>query len=108
MNYLQQLIQLRSMTMQDLATAINLGYHCVQKTVKGQKRGVATRAAIAKHLGIDASRTWGRGSVLYLRKLVAIEANRVAAEKAEKARADFLKKYSDSATLPAQRRAVNV
>src|SRR6185369_13056489 len=105
MNYLQQLIELRGMTVQDLATAINLGYHCVQKTVKGHKRGVQTRATIAEYLGLDPVKVWGRGSVLYLRRLVAIEANRVASEKAETARTEFLLKYSDSATLPAKRKA---
>ncbi len=108
MNYLQQLIELRGMTVQDLATAIHLGYHCVQKTVKGHKRGVATRATIATHLGLDPVKTWGRGSVLYLRRLVAVEANRVAQVKADAARDNFLKKYSDGATLPAQRKTVNV
>lgn len=108
MNYLQQLLELRGMTIQDLATAISLGYHCVQKTVKGHKRGIKTRAAIANHLGIDPERTWGRGAVLYLRRLVAIEANKVAQQKAEKTRIEFLKKYADAATLPANRKAVNV
>ncbi len=108
MNYLQQLIELRGMTVQDLATAIQLGYHCVQKTVKGHKRGVQTRAAIAGYLGLDPVKVWGRGSVLYLRRLVAVEANKVAQQKAETTRTEFLKKYADCATLPAKRKAVNV
>ncbi|MFZ2948802.1 MAG: hypothetical protein WA003_04895 [Desulfuromonadaceae bacterium] len=108
MNYLQQLIELRDMTVQDLANAIHLGYHCVQKTVKGHKRGVQTRAAIAGHLGLDPVKVWGRGSALYLRRLVAIEANKVAQQKAEITRKKFIAKYSDSATLPAKRKAVNV
>lgn len=108
MNYLQQLIELRGMTVQDLATALNLGYHCVQKTVKGHKHGVATRNAIAAYLGLDPVKTWGRGYTVYLRRQVAVEANRVAQEKAEAARVKFLGKYSVIATLSAKRNAVNV
>lgn len=108
MNYLQQLIELRGMTVQDLATAIGLGYHCVQKTVKGHKHGVQTRNAIAAHLGLDPVKAWGRGYAIYLRRVVAIEANKVAQQKAEIARTEFLKKYSDNATLPAKRKVCNV
>jgi len=108
MNYLQQLIDLRGLTCQDIANATGYGYHSVQKNVKGVRCNLPIREAIAKHLHVDASRIWGRGSVLYLRKLVAVEANRVAQERAEAARDNFLKKYSDSATLPAKRKAVNV
>ncbi|OGW36124.1 MAG: hypothetical protein A2X58_08575 [Nitrospirae bacterium GWC2_56_14] len=108
MNYLQQLIDLRGLTCQDIATGTGYGYHSIQKTVKGVRRHPLIREAIAKHLHIDALRTWGRGSVLYLRKLVAVEANRVAEEKAKTARETFLAKYADHATLPAKRKAVNV
>ena len=108
MNYLQQLIELRGMTVQDLATAIGLGYHCVQKTVKGHKHGVVTRNAIAAYLGLDPVKAWGRGYAIYLRRMVAIEANLVADKRAEATRTEFLKKYSDSATLPAKRKICNV
>lgn len=108
MNYLQQLIELRSLTFYDIADATGYGYHSIQKNVKGVRCNLHIREAIAKFLHIDASKVWGRGSALYLRRLVAVEANRVALGKAEIARTQFLEKYSDSATLPAKRKAVNV
>jgi len=108
MNYLQKLIELRGLTCQDIAAGTGYGYHSVQKAVKGVRRQPAIRTAIADYLGLDAAKTWGSGSVIFLRRQVAIEANRVAKEKAEATRREFLKKYSDSAILPAKRRAVNV
>lgn len=108
MNYLKQLIELRGLTAQDIATATGFGYHSVQKNIKGVRRNLAIRTAIAECLELDPAKTWGRGAALYLRRLVAVEANRVAKEKAEVTRTEFIKKYSDSATLPAKRKAVNV
>lgn len=108
MNHLQQLIDLRGLSAQDIATATGFGYHSVQKNVKGVRCNLRIRQAIADYLNIDCNKTFGRGSVLYLRKLVAEEANKKAAEKAEQTRKKFLKKYADSATLPAKRKAVNV
>ena len=108
MNQLQRYIELRGISCQTIADATRFGYHSIQKNVKGVRCNIKIREAIAKFLDIDASRAWGRGSLLYLRKLVAAEANRVADEKAKTAREEFLKKYSDGATLPAKRKAVNV
>lgn len=108
MNYLQQYITLNNLTCQDIATGTGYGYHSVQKTVKGVRRHPAIRTAIAEYLGLDPAKTWGRGSVVYLRRQVAVAANRAAQEKAEKARREFMKKYSFIATVPAQREAVNV
>jgi hypothetical protein len=108
MNYLKQLIDLRDLTCQDIATATGFGYHSIQKNIKGARRNTSIRNAIAGFLDLDPARTWGKGSVIYLRRLVAIEANQVAQEKAEVTRTEFLKRYSDSATLPAKRKVVNV
>jgi hypothetical protein len=108
MNYLQQLIEIRGLTAQDIATATGFGYHSVQKNVKGVRRNPQIRAAIAACLGLDPIKAWGRGAMIYLRRLVAVEANRVALEKAEITRTEFIAKYSESATLPANRKAVNV
>lgn len=108
MNYLQRYIEVRGISCQDIATATGCGYHSIQKTVKGLRRGLPIRQAIAKHLGLDPVKTWGHGSIVYLRKMVALATNQAAEEKAQEARRKFLKKYSDDATLPAKRKAVNV
>ena len=108
-NYLKQYLELRGLTCQDLAIAIGLGYHCVQKTVKGHKHGVRTRAAIADYLGLDPIKTWGRGSVIYLRRMVAVEANKVADQKAAKTKNDFLAKYNGNGSgLHCKASTVNV
>jgi hypothetical protein len=108
MNYLHRLIELRDLTCYDLASTTGFGYHSIQKNVKGVRRNPQIRTAIAEALGLDPVKTWGRGSVIYLRRLVAIEANRAADKHAAVTREKFLKKYSDGPTLPHQRKAVNV
>ena len=104
MNYLQQLIKLRKLTFHDIATGTGIGYHSIQKAVTGDRKPVRIREAIANYLRIDNDKAFGRGSAMYLRHLVALEANK----QAEIIKQEFLAKYSDTATLPAQRRAVNV
>lgn len=106
-DYLKQYItELRGISFIDLANALKLGHHCVQKTVKGQRRNPNIRRAIAEHVGLDPEKTWGRGSVVYLRRMVAVEAGRVAEEKAQQARRAFLQKY-DGQSVNAKNRAVN-
>lgn len=104
MNYLQQLIKLRKLDCRDIATASGLGYHSIQKTVNGERRSVKIREAIATYLQIDSSKAFGRGSAMYLRHQLALEANK----QAEIHRQELLKKYCDAPTLPAKRAAVNV
>lgn len=109
MNYLQRYIEVRGITCQDIATATGYGYHSIQKTVKGVRRPVKICAAITKYLCLDNEKTWGRGAAVYLRRMVAIAANRMADEKAEAARVEFLAKYgADSRNVTAKRNAVNV
>jgi|SRR6185369_6478736 len=108
MNYLQRYIKIRGLSCQAIADSTGIGFHSIQKNVKGVRRNQAIREAIAKYLGLDPVKTWGHGSVVYLRKMVAVAANRAAEEKGQKARREFLEKYSDDATLPAKRKAVNV
>ena len=104
MNNLQKLIELRGLTAQDIATGTGYGYHSVQKNVKGVRCNLNIREAIAKFLHIDASRTWGRGSMLYMRRLLAVEANLAANRHAEIAREKFLSTHSYTAT----QKSVNV
>ncbi len=104
MNYLQQLIKLRKLTFHDIAKGTGYGYHSIQKAITGDRKPVKIREAIACYLQVDSSKAFGRGSAMYLRHLVAMEANK----QAEILKQEFLKKYSDSATLPAKRTAVNV
>jgi len=104
MNYLQQLIKLRKLDCRDIAAGTGLGYHSIQKTVTGDRKPIRIREAIAKFLDIDASKAFGRGSAMYLRHQVALEANK----QAEIYRQELHEKYCDGPTLPAKRLAVNV
>ncbi|WP_277058756.1 hypothetical protein [Trichlorobacter lovleyi] len=109
MNYLQRYIELRKTSCQEISNAVGLGYHSVQKVVKGVRRPLIVRKAVAEYLGLDPVKTWGRGAAMYLRHMIAVEANRMADEKAEQARAEFLAKYGASSNnLTAKRQAVNV
>ncbi|MBT0664734.1 hypothetical protein KI809_10525 [Geobacter pelophilus] len=105
MNDIQRYLGLRNITCQQIANATGIGYHSIQKTVKGLRRCVRIRAAIAEYLDLDHTKLWGRGSVLYLRAQIAIEAGR----QAEKKRQEIIKKYApDARNIAAKRKAVNV
>lgn len=106
MNYLKQLLDVKGITCQDISAGTGYGYHSVQKTVKGHRRQVQIRNAIATFLGLDPTKAWGKGSMIYLRRQVAIEANLMAAQRAESAKKAFLAKYTR--ILPAKAKAVNV
>jgi len=67
MNNLQKLIRLKGKTYKDVAGSIGLGYHTVQKAIKGIRSIQKTRDAIADHLGLDMDRAWGPGSDKYLK-----------------------------------------
>lgn len=109
MNYLQRYIELRGLNCQIIANSTGYGYHSVQKAVKGVRRHPVIRTAIAQYLGLDPVRTWGRGSALYLRRMVAVETSRAADRAAEQARSKFLAKYNVSTdNLTLKRQAVNV
>lgn len=105
MNNLQRYLDLRGLTAQAIALAIGIGYHTVQKTIKGHRRCPRIRIAIATYLGLDAEKLWGRGSVLYIRKAVAEEASR----QAETKRREIINHYAPSApSVKPLRHAVNV
>lgn len=104
MNYLHRLIKLRGLTFYDIAAGTGYGYHSIQKAVTGDRKPLKIREAIARYLQIDSIKAFGRGSAMYLRHQVALEANK----QAETHRKELLKKYCEEATLPAKRKAVNV
>ena len=105
MNDLQRYLDLRGISCQEIATATGIGYHTVQKTIKGLRRCARIRTIIALYLGLDQDKLWGRGAILYLRAQIAIEAGR----QAEVRRQEILKKYLvGSENIDPKRRAVNV
>ena len=105
MNDLQRYMDLCGITCTDIAAGTRLGYHSVQKVVKGHRRAPKIRAAIAYYLGLDPDKLWGRGAAMYLRARIAVE----AARQAEAKRLEILSKYiPDGANIAPKRRAVNV
>ena len=70
-NPLQTYLLARGITVCQMARDLGMNMHRVQKTVKLQRFGAETRAAIARHLGLDPQRTWrGRGlDAAYLHRM---------------------------------------
>jgi len=63
LNPLQVHLSARGITVKRMARDLGLGMHGVQKTVKCQRFGTATREAIARYLGLSPGRLWRRRSV---------------------------------------------
>lgn len=100
MNSLQKLIQLRGLTVKDVAAQIGYGYHNVQKIVKRSTRptkagGIVRtnyeiEAAVAKVLGLSHEQCWGDHSEAVLKRLIKQEIAARASETADKLREQYL------------------
>lgn len=91
-NYLQKLLDLRGITVLQIAQDTGAGYHSIQKTVKGVRAARTVKPIIAEYLGIDEDRAWGVGSQAYLRQLVEKEIARKAAQNRRDLEARYLQK----------------
>jgi plasmid maintenance system antidote protein VapI len=103
MNNQQKYLALRDIDCAAIATALGLGYHTVQKVIKGHRQTPSARAAIAEYLGLDAAVLWGDAATL--RQLLAQEIDRKAASERTRLRARFLRR--DVTTIPKARGACN-
>ena len=68
MNNLQKLIRLRGLTIKAVADDTGLGYHSVQKNVKGIRDTYGVQEAIARSLNLDVNQAFGSGSDRYLKE----------------------------------------
>lgn len=89
MNDLQKYLDLRNITAAQIAKEIELGYHSVQKNIRGVRNNPPVREAIALYLGLGYDELWGNDSPRILRRLIRQEINR----KAEKERARLRTRY---------------
>ena len=78
------------MTVSQLAKELGLGYHSVQKVVKGIFNTPAIRKLIAEHFGVRYYQMWGDESSRTLRRLMTEEIDRHAKEERARLRALFL------------------
>lgn len=73
LNDIQRLIKLRGLDAKKIASAIGLGYHLVQKTIKGLRTGENARFLIADHLGLTRAEAFGPDSAEHLQRLIIVE-----------------------------------
>ncbi|MDD5044828.1 MAG: hypothetical protein PHG51_04705 [Candidatus Omnitrophica bacterium] len=73
MNLLKKYIKLKGITAVQISEATGLGYHCVDKTLKGLRKGHVPRTKIASYLDIPYEQVWGSRSSKYIFKLIEKE-----------------------------------
>ncbi len=84
MNDLQKLIELRGLTIAEVARRIGCGYHITQKVIKRRAirrrdgttyiyRSRRVREGVAAILGLSYEETWGRKSRVALRRAISHE-----------------------------------
>lgn len=82
MNDLQNLLLLRGITAAQIAEATGIGYHAIQKTILGQRKGQSPRKAIADYLGVPVDEIWGVTSTRTIKHMILEEIDlRVDAER---------------------------
>lgn len=107
-SYLQLYLNVRGIRFQTIATATGIGYHTIQKTIRGLRGGAEAKAAIAQYLGLDPRKTWSRNNGRYLKPLIELEANRQVQAKIEARRQRLLRRDSNSANVAEVKKVVNV
>jgi hypothetical protein len=70
MNHLQKYLALKGITARQIEQATGLGYHAIQKTIKGLRKGRVARQAIADYLGLPYTHVWGAAAARHLNKLM--------------------------------------
>lgn len=103
MNDLQRLFAARGITVTDLVPILGIGFHTLQKVIKGVRSTPYVQAAIAEYLGLTATQAFGPSRSRYLRPLIEGEINRHRAEYERKLKAKFL----NNSTVPARCKTVN-
>lgn len=92
MNDLQKYLDLRGITAAQIAKETGLGYHSVQKNVRGVRKNAAVREAIAVYLGLEYSDLWGPSSPRVLSKLIRREIERRAEGERARLRSLYLRR----------------
>jgi hypothetical protein len=78
MNDLQKYLCLVGLTAGQIAEATGLGYHSVQKNIRGVRVNPDVREAISRYLGLSCQQLWAENPPIPLRRLIRQEINRKA------------------------------
>ena len=105
MNDLQKLLALGGIRVIDIALAMGLNYHSVQKCIKGQRPAPHVCEAIAGYLGVPRNKIFGPGAKRGLPQLIAQQIDRRAERERERLQQRFL--LRSASTIPNKRRAGN-
>lgn len=93
MNTLQRYLDLFGLNATQIAEATGLGYHSVQKNIKGVRANPSVRKAIASYLGLPCQQVWGDDSFRVLGGLILDE----IINQTEKERKRLLARYLSEA-----------
>ena len=92
MNNLQALIKLRGIPVTHIAREQHVGYHSLQKTVKGSQVTIPMLQALALHLGLSAHALLGPNAGTIITHLIEKEIEKHAEERRQELKNLYLKK----------------
>jgi len=93
MNDLQRLIKLKGPSIRQIATPLGVGYHSLQKTIKGVRKTPAMRQAIASYFNVSPDALWGPKSHAVIRYLIEKEIEHQVKRRAKLTREELTKQY---------------
>ena len=107
MSLLKKYLTLKGITTVQISEGTGLGYHCVDKTLKNERKGRVPRKKIAEYLDMPYEKIWGSRSSRELLKLMNKEIQRNAdAARANKVR--VLKRRFLDTSSPITARVANI
>jgi len=92
MTKLQALVKLRGIPVIRIAREQRVGYHSLQKTVKGVRKSRPMLQALARHLGLSAHALLGPNADTIITHLIEIEIERHAEERRRELKKLYLSK----------------
>lgn len=109
MNNLQTYLKIKGITAADITEGTGCGYHSVQKTLKGLRKGRIVREAIAKYLNLPYTHIWGSASGRHIKQLIQQAIKDTAKQRAVAEQQRLERKYlhCTGAILKGRQRAVN-
>ena len=93
MNNLQTYLKIKGISATDVAAGTGLGYHSVQKNIKGLRNNRVVREAIARHLDLPYTHIFGSASGRHIRKLIQHAIKETASQRARAEQQRLERKY---------------
>jgi len=91
LNDLQKLLRLKKITLRQIAHVSGVGYHSLQKVVKGVRKTPSVRRAIASYLNVTPEALWGPKSHTVIYYLMEKEIEHQACDKREELKNGYLR-----------------